>query len=365
MPDVLLRLWVEFSVSGGIDPIGLDLPSILASSNYCRSKGYYYNGDVAPDYLEAWIYQAALSHGLSASRSRLGIALNPIVVPGAPASLLITFGNAANITQSWAMRSEDDESLQLTIKTNDRDCCEPYTPVGTPWIDGSLVIEELLGVRPIDMVHITDIENLIIATQKLTKVLEFVFKGDRGQGFDLSVGQVIQSNTGNLTSRSGNVVSGTSTTITPTWDSVIMSGYTDSIGASNLTDLSKKFLGIATIGDILLVQNSSGQEEFRTITAVSEHTITIGTPFTSVPLGSGYKIFDMTPDPVDLLSIQDGGPIVNVPLLPIFDPIAKKVTYKVPNPIGRGASIAVGKPSYYRIETVAAANVTAIGLANG
>jgi hypothetical protein len=364
MPEVLLRLWVEFRVSNGTDPIGLDLPSIVECSAYCRSKGYFYRGDVSPDYLEAWIYQAALSHGLSARRSRLGISLKPIEMPTAPAKTLITFGNAANISYTWNDRPTAAAALQLVIKTNDRTCCEPYTPVGNQWAAGNLIIEELLGVRSIDTTHITAIEALILSQSDLTQVIEFDFKGDRSQGFALEIGQVIQVNSGNLTRRSGTVTSATANTVTPSWDSVIMSGYTDSIGPSALTDLSKIFLGIVATGDILLIQNGSGQTAVKTISAVTDHSITIVGGFESVPFEAGYKIFDLTQSPSDILSLQEPGqPILNMPLSPMFDFEAKRVAYRTTSPVGTGASISIGKPSYFRVESVEGANIKGVGVA--
>ena len=94
-PEVLLFLWV--AIYGSTD--GLDVRSVMTADVFCRGRGFFYNGDVRPDRFEAWIYQAAHSHGLRVNRTRLGVSLAAMGKPAInPLARLLTSVNSRSLT---------------------------------------------------------------------------------------------------------------------------------------------------------------------------------------------------------------------------------------------------------------------------
>ena len=353
MPEVFLRLWIALDCSNGSTE-GLDLPSIAAAATLCRSNGYFYNGDVFPDYLEAWLYQAARSHGLRVTRTRVGIGFEPMGLSEEP-QYLFTSSNCADIVRSWSETPLKAREIRSVIRWGDTE----YIDVGTPLTSNRSNVEELIGVRVSDKTHIESIEKLWDSDRKLAQESTGQFVGSRATGFALALGTRVLIPTIGRGQFHGAVVEIANGSLVPSWDSVLVSGYSDTIGPDFITDGNKNFLASAQAGDVVELIGTDGMVTIANIISVEEHKITIDKTPTSL---SSYRVFDLTPDPSWSLSIETATGVQQVPIVPSFDPLRKLVNYLPQNtsPIV-GSAIAIGKPKLHRIISVQGPKWIAIG----
>ena len=353
MPEVFLRLWIALDCSNGSTE-GLDLPSIAAAVVLCRSNGYLYNGDVSPDYLEAWLYQAAHCHGLRVTRTRVGLGFEPMGLRGNPIFLL-TSSNSQDITRSWSEVPLKARQVRSVVKWLDGD----YIDVGTPLTSNRSNVEELLGVRVSDKIHIESIEKLWDDDRKLNQETSGVFVGDRSIGFTLTLGTRVLIPSVGRGQFNGAVSELLAGSIVPSWDSVLVSGYTDNIGTGFLIDSGKNFLASVQAGDVLELEGSDGVKIIANIISVEKERLTLDKNPSA--LGS-YRVFDLTHDPSWRLAIETPSGIIQAPIVPTFDPSRSRVIYASQNTSPKiGSALAIGKLKKHRIISIRGPKWIAIG----
>lgn len=353
MPEVFLRLWITLDCSNGSTE-GLDLPSIAAAAALCRSNGYLYNGDVFPDYLEAWIYQAAHCHGLRVTRTRTGLGFEPMGLSGDP-QYLFTSSNCADIVRSWSETPIKAREVRSVVKWMDGE----YIDVGTPSTSNRSNVEELLGVRISDSAHIISIEQLWDEDRNLNQETSGIFVGKRATGFALTLGTRVLIPGVGRGQFNGAVTELLAGSIVPSWDSVLVSGFSDSIGSDFLIDTGKNFLASVQAGDLVELTGAGGEVSLSQVIAVEQAKLTIETSETTA---SSYRIFDLTPDPSWTLAVETPSGIQQLPIVPSFDPILHRVIYasQNTNPLV-GSALAIGRLKKHRITSVRGPKWIAIG----
>ena len=359
MPEVFLRLWIELRCANGTTE-GLDLKSIQDAALTCGFNEFYYNGDVRPDFLEAWLYQAAHSHGLRVTRTRLGIGFEQIGVAGGP-EFLLTSVNSRDVVRTWTEVPMADREVRSVIRSVRLE--DEYVDVGTSPVGYRIAVEELLGVRWSDTAHIESLERLWAQDRNLTQETTGVYAGSKTSGFNLALGvNVLIPSIGrgqfdgsiSLTDKAASPG-----VIVPSWDSVLVSGYTDSIGSNEITDNSKDFTASVAIGDVVELAGSEGTSRYSTVAAVTQSTLTLDAIQSLIT--SSYRVFDLTPDPSWLLWVEAETGIESGPVDPVFDQTLKKVVYRSNITAIPGSALCIGKPKIHRITAVQGPNWTAIG----
>ena len=352
MPEVFLRLWISLNCSNGTTE-GLDLSSIAAAAALCRSNGYLYNGDVFPDYLEAWLYQAAHCHGLRVTRTRTGLGFESMGLTGA-AQFLLTSANSQDITRSWSEVPLKPREVRSVVRWDD----EEYVDVGSPLNSNRSNVEELLGIRISDTAHITSIEKLWDDDRNLNQETSGIFVGKRATGFALTLGTRVLIPGIGRGQFSGAVTELLAASIVPSWDSVLVSGFPDSIGTNFLIDTSKNFLASVQAGDLVELTGAGGEVSLSPVISVEQTRLTIEASATT----SSYRVFDLTPDPSWTLAVETPSGIQQIPIVPTFDPIRHRVIYASQNinPL-TGSALAIGKLKKHRITSVRGPKWIAIG----
>ena len=353
MPEVFLRLWIALDCADGSTE-GLDLPSIEVAIAICKSKGFYYNGDVSPDYLEAWLYQAAYSHGLEVTRSRIGIGFEAIGI-ASNSRYLFTSANNQNPVRLW----QEMPIKKTQVRSIVRHSKDTFVDVGDAIVGDRSHIEELIGVRSSDANHITAIQALWDDDRQLSEQVSGTFVGSRSTGFDLKLGTVVSLSEIGRGQFNGSIVELKAGVIVPSWDSVLISGYTDAVGNGSLTDLSKDFTAAVQPGDLLELTGTDGILTYGTVTAVTLHSLTATN--TSATIAS-YKVYDLTPSPGWTIAVQTATGVGQIPIVSSFDKDRRKVTYAFSNLTPElGAAISIGQTKNYKMISVRGPEWTAIG----
>ena len=353
MPEVFLRLWIALDCADGSTE-GLDLYSIRDATALCRSNGFYYNGDVSPDYLEAWLYQSAYSHGLKVTRSRVGIGFEPIGIATNP-RYLFTSANNQNLARSW----QETPIKKTQVKSIVRFSKDTFIDVGNAIVGHRSHIEELIGVRPSDVNHIVAIQALWDTDRRLSEQISGTFVGSRMTGFDLRLGMIIALPEIGRGRFNGSIVEVKAGVIVPSWDSVLVSGYTDTVGNGRITDLSKDFTAAVRPGDLLELTGTDGILTYATVTAVALHSLTATNISATI---ASYKVYDLTPSPGWTVAVQTSTGVRQISVVPSFDKDRRKVTYAFSNLTPElGAAISIGKTKNYKITSVRGPEWTAIG----
>ena len=353
MPEVFLRLWIALDCADGSTE-GLDLPSIRDAILICRSRGFYYNGDVSPDYLEAWLYQAAYSHGLRATRSRIGIGFEAIGII-ANVRYLFTSANNQSLVRSW----QEIPIKKTQVRSIVRHSKDTFVDVGNAIVGNRSHVEELIGVRPSDANHIAAIQAFWDSDRQLSEQVSGTFVGNRSTGFGLTLGTVVLLPEIGRGQFNGSIVALKSGVIVPSWDSVLITGYTDAVGNGALTDLSKDFTASVQPGDLLELTGTDGILTYATVTAVTLHSLTATN--TSATIAS-YKVYDLTPEVGWTIAVQTATGVSQIPVIPSFDKDYRKVTYTFSNLTPElGAAISIGQTKNYKIVSVRGPEWGAIG----
>lgn len=353
MPEVFLRLWIALDCADGTTE-GLDLPSIEIAIAICKSNGFYYNGDVSPDYLEAWLYQAAYSHGLKVTRSRIGIGFEALGIVS-NGQYLFTSANNQNLVRSW----QETPIKKTQVRSIVRHSEDTFVDVGNAIVGYRSHVEELIGVRPSDTDHIAAVQTLWDNDRRLSEQTSGTFVGSRSTGFDLKLGTVISLSEIGRGQFNGSIVELKAGVIVPSWDSVLITGYTDAVGNGVLTDLSKDFTAAVQPGDLLELTGTDGILTYATVTAVALHSLTATN--TSATIAS-YKVYGLTPSPGWTIAVQTAVGVSHIPIVPSFDKDYRKVTYAFSNLTPElGAAVSIGRTKNYKITSVRGPEWTAIG----
>lgn len=353
MPEVFLRLWIGLECASGTTE-GLDLPSIEIAIAICKYRGFYYNGDVSPDYLEAWLYQAAHSHGLKVVRSRIGIGFEPISKIST-AQYLFTSSNNKNMIRSW----QETPIKKTQVRSLVRHSKDRFIDVGESIVGSRSHVEELIGIRPSDVSQIAAIQDLWDSDRNLAEQTSGTFIGSRSIGFDLKLGTIVSIPSIGRGQFNGSIVEVRAGVIVPSWDSVLMTGYSDTVGNGKLTDLSKDFTAIVQPGDLLEMTGTDGILTYATIEAVSLHSIEAAAISSTI---ASYKVYDLTPAQLWTLSMQSLTGIAQIPIVPSFDKSLRRVTYSYSNQSPTvGAPLSIGITKNYKITSVKGPEWEAIG----
>lgn len=353
MPEVFLRLWIALDCADGTTE-GLDLPSIAIAITICKARGFYYNGDVSPDYLEAWLHQAAYSHGLRVTRSRVGIGFEAIGSIGVP-QYLFTNSNNQSIVRSW----QETPIKKTQIRSVIRHSKDTFVDVGNAIVGGRSHVEELLGVRPSDTDHVAKIEKLWNEDRQLSEQVSGTFVGTRSIGFNLKLGTIVSLPEIGRGQFDGSIIEVRAGIIVPSWDSVLMTGYSDSIGNNNLMDISKDFTAACAIGDLVEFEGTDGMLTYAYVEAVSVHTLVVTKASATI---ASYKVYDLTPSIDWTIAMQLPSGVAQLPILSTFDKTIRRVVYSSSSQTATiGLPLSIGKTKSYKLTSIKGPDWTAIG----
>ena len=323
-PEVLLFLWV--AIYGSTD--GLDVRSVQAADVFCRGRGFFYNGDVRPDRFEAWIYQAAHSHGLRVNRTRSGISLaimgKPVVNPLAR---LLTSVNSRSLTRHWEYGDRNPISrIRYGITQDTDDISIDFVPV-VPKIIMPTRSEELLGVRRTDGAHVLALATLWDIERSIDTRYELELTTELAR---LSLEDTLMISDGTAPrSWQGYAVAQTSQGVMGNWSGALISGKSDTLTTGTLTDTSKVFDRVS-IGDTLEL-TIAGSIVTATVTNTSGSTVSFSPALTIVPIEASYRILQTSGSA--LVSYQlPGQPIVQTSVTPTYSVEVRSVVYQWQRP---------------------------------
>ena len=352
-PEVLFFLWV--AIYGSTD--GLDVRSVMTADVFCRGRGFFYNGDVRPDRLEAWIYQAAHSHGLRVNRSRLGLALAVMGKPAInPLARLLTTVNSRSLTRHWQYGGRSPSSRIRYGLTQDTDDSSTQFVPTVPQVILPTRSEELLGVRREDGAHVLALAALWDEERLLDTRYELELTTDLVR---LNLEDVLMISDGTAPrSWQGYAVAQTAQGVLGNWSGALISGKSDTLTTGTLTDTSKVFDRVS-IGDTLEL-TIAGSIVIATVTNTSGSVVVFTPPLQTIPIEASYRILQTSGGA--LVSYQlPGQPIVQVSVTPAYSVEMRSVVYPLSSTLPKGTPLAVGALEACRVNRIGGAIVGAVG----
>lgn len=352
-PEVLLFLWA--SIYGSTD--GLDVRSVMAAEVFCRGRGFFYNGDVRPDRFEAWIYQAAHSHGLRVNRSRLGLSLAPMGKPTInPSARLLTAVNSRSLTRHWQYGDRNPISrIRYGITQDTDDISIEFVPT-IPQVVLPTRSEELLGVRREDGTRVLAVAALWDEERSLDTRYELEVTTDLVK---LNLEDTLMISDGTAPrSWQGYAVAQTAQGIMGNWSGALISGKSDTLTTGTLTDTSKVFDRVS-VGDTLEL-TIAGSIVTATVTNLSGSVVVFTPPLSTVPIEASYRLLQTSGSA--LVSYQlPGQPIVQATVTPAYSVEMRSVVYPLPTTLPKGTPLAVGGLEACRVIRIGGAIVGAVG----
>ena len=352
-PEVLLFLWI--AIYGSTD--GLDVRSVQAADVFCRGRGFFYNGDVRPDRFEAWIYQAAHSHGLRVNRTRSGISLaimgKPVVNPLAR---LLTSVNSRSLTRHWQYGDRYPISrIRYGITQDTDDISIEFVPT-IPKVILPTRSEELLGVRREDGSHVLALAVLWEEERLLDTRYELELTTDLVK---LNLEDVLMISDGTAPrSWQGYSVAQTSQGVMGNWSGVLISGKSDTLTTGTLTDTSKVFDRV-TIGDTLEL-TIAGSIVTATVTNTSGSVVVFTPPLQTIAVEASYRILQTSGSAIVSYQLP-GQPIVQTTVTPAYSMEMRSVVYPLASTLPKGTPLAVGELEACRVMKIGGAIVGAVG----
>jgi hypothetical protein len=345
---VALRLWANDAI---------DLDSCFAAEQFCQAQGFFYNGDVDPDRLEAWLVQASAMSGLSPVRDRNGLGFAILGTPAiGPDTLLLSARNAREVRYRWSAL-DDLHTGERWVK--DMGCGLPPMVMAEVGAE-PFSVEEALGVLTTEESRVAKAAALWRAERASTCELTATLTVPAKVALALRIGSTVALGSAGASqgrSQSGYLAATTAQGATPSWNGVLVDGHSDTASASAITDTSKRFDLIVKPGDTVLI-TAQGQSWAVAVASVAATALTLASG-SSWPGGDCSYVVLATAPGQTLYWQESGSPIGSAPAGVTV--VGGKLQYSGIPPLPIGTPICVGALKAFRITKMDGPRITAVG----